>query len=196
MTPTLRYPVLVEGRHDKAKLSSLFEAHIIVSDGFGIFNDEKKRALLRRVATAAGGLIVACDSDGAGSVIRAHVKGILPPALLHHVFIPSVKGKERRKAQPSKEGLLGVEGTDADTLRALFAPFFGEGAVRTSSPITKVRLYADGFSGREGSAERRRELCRALSLPEELTVPALLDALAVLGEAEYLSALGKIGGAT
>ena len=186
--PRLRYPVVVEGRYDRAKLTSLFDAHIITTEGFGIFSAREKLALIRAAARRSGGILVLTDSDGAGLVIRNYFRSALPKELLHHVYIPQIPGRERRKAAPSKAGYLGVEGIDADLLRRLLAPYTVDGgaapgsgtASGTGGPITKAEFYADGFSGRAGSAERRRLLCEQLDLPREMSANALLETLNLL----------------
>ena len=114
--------VLVEGRYDKIMLENLLDATILTTEGFGIFKNTEKKALLRRIAGTRG-LIVLVDSDGGGRQIRSYLTGLLPKSGVTHLYIPPVTGKESRKAHRSRAGLLGVEGTDADTLRALFAPY-------------------------------------------------------------------------
>lgn len=114
--------VLVEGRYDKIMLENLLDATILTTEGFGIFKNTEKKALLRRIAGTRG-LIVLVDSDGGGRQIRSYLTGLLPKSGVTHLYIPPVAGKESRKAHRSRAGLLGVEGTDADTLRALFAPY-------------------------------------------------------------------------
>ena len=107
--------LVVEGRYDKNTLSQLVDAPIFVTNGFGIFKNPEQLALLRTVAEARG-LIVLTDSDGAGFVIRNHLKGAIDPVLVKHAYIPDVFGKEKRKAAPGKEGKLGVEGMDPEVL--------------------------------------------------------------------------------
>ncbi|MBO4419943.1 MAG: DUF4093 domain-containing protein [Oscillospiraceae bacterium] len=109
--------LVVEGKYDKNTLAQIVDAPIFVTDGFGIFKDPDKLALLRTVAEKRG-LIVLTDSDGAGLVIRGHIKGAIDPALVKHAYIPDVFGKEKRKAAPGKEGKLGVEGMDPEILLA------------------------------------------------------------------------------
>ncbi len=118
----IRQAVVVEGKYDKIKLSSILDACILTTEGFGLFKDEDKKALFRRLA-AERGLIVASDADGAGLVIRNYFNSIIPKDRLFHVYIPEIAGKEKRKASPSKEGTLGLEGMEAALLRALFLPF-------------------------------------------------------------------------
>ena len=101
--------ILVEGRYDKNTLSQIVDAPIFETSGFGIFKNKEQMALLRRVAERQG-LIVFTDSDGAGFVIRNHIKSAIPGKYLLHAYIPDIPGKERRKAAPGKEGKLGVEG--------------------------------------------------------------------------------------
>lgn len=175
----IRRPILVEGRYDKIKLSSLVKANIITTDGFGIFSAAEKASLIRRLAMAHG-LIVLTDSDGAGLVIRNYIKNLVPKDKLIHLYIPQVKGRERRKTEASKEGYLGVEGMDADCLRALLAPYADDAEVRLPLSLTKADFYSLGLSGRENSASLRKALTEALALPSNLSADALLAAINML----------------
>ena len=186
----VRYPVIVEGRYDKAKLSSFLSGDIIQTDGFRLFSDKKKLALIRRLAQADK-VVVLTDSDRAGFRIRGHIAGAVPPEKLIHVYIPRVPGKERRKARPSAEGTLGVEGMDAEVLREALekAGALADSQPPERSPITKGDLYALGLSGGEGSAALRRRLLRRLDLPEGIGANALPGVLTRLVTLEELAAL-------
>ena len=183
----VREVIVVEGRYDKNTLSQVVDALILETSGFGIYHDSEMRALLRRLAEARG-LIVLTDPDGAGFQIRNTIKGWIDPALVKHAYIPDVTGKERRKAAPSKEGKLGVEGMRPEVLlealRRCGATFVEQPAETTSPPITSADLYARGLSGKEGSAQRRRALLKRLELPEHLSTKALLDVLNILYDRE------------
>lgn len=183
--------IVVEGRYDKNTLSQVFDAVIVETSGFGVFKDREKLALLRRLAEARG-LVILTDSDGAGLVIRNFLKGAIDPALVKMAYVPGIAGKERRKARPSKEGLLGVEGMSPETLiealRRAGATLGGEAPTHRSGDITKATLYELGLSGGPDSAKKRRELLRRLGLPEKLGANALLDVLNALYDAEGLKA--------
>ena len=174
---------MVEGRYDKNALSQVVDATILETKGFGIFKDKAMAAFLRRLA-AERGLTLLTDSDGAGFVIRSHLRGILPPEQVKHAYIPDIHGKERRKRQPGKEGKLGVEGMPpAVLLQALGragATFEDtETTKRSGPPITKADLMACGLAG-PGSVARRGTLLKQLDLPEHLTANGLLEALNLL----------------
>ncbi len=115
---SLRVPVIVEGKYDKLRIVQVVDATVITTDGFGIFNKSEKAALIRRLGQ--NGVILLCDSDGGGTVIRSFLKGILPPEKVYDLYIPQVAGKEKRKRKGGKAGFLGVEGIDNATLAALF----------------------------------------------------------------------------
>lgn len=189
----VREAVVVEGRCDKAKLSALMEGTIVETGGFAIFNDKERLELIRRLA-AKRGVIVLTDSDGAGFLIRGYLSRCLPPGQVKHAYIPDIYGKERRKARPSKEGKLGVEGMTAEVLRdcllragaTLEDGTEDEGPVKPE-PITKADLYELGLSGGGGSAEKRRALQRRLDLPERLSANGLLQALNALYTRQELS---------
>ena len=172
--------IVVEGRYDKNALSQLVDAVIIETSGFGIFNDEGKRRLLRTMAEAKG-LVVLTDSDGAGFVIRNYIKGCVDPKLVKHAYIPDIYGKERRKAKASKEGKLGVEGMKPqvllDALIRAGATFDQAESERGLCRITKADMFSRGLSGKAGSAELRSKLLEKLELPERMTADGLLDVL-------------------
>ena len=172
--------IVVEGRYDKNALSQVVDAVIIETSGFGIFNDEGKRKLLRRMAEAKG-LIVFTDSDGAGFVIRNFIKGCVDPKYLKHAYIPDIYGKERRKAKASKEGKLGVEGMSPklllDALVRAGATFDDTPAEQSLQRISKADMFAKGLSGKAGSAALRQSLLKKLELPERMSSDGLLDVL-------------------
>ena len=254
--------ILVEGRYDKIKLASLVDGVILEAGGFSLFRDREKLAYLKRLAKERG-LILLTDSDGAGFVIRGKLASHIPPEHLKHAYIPDVYGKERRKAKPSKEGKLGVEGMDLATLRAALeragatilegeaAPspakqgepvtksdlfqlgLYGKerrkakpskegklgvegmdlatlraaleragatileggsapGPASQGEPVTKSDLFQLGLSGKADSAQRRKELQRALGLPERLSANGLVQAInALYSREEFLRLAGE-----
>lgn len=189
----LSMPVIVEGRYDKIKLQSVIDGIIITTDGFGIYKNKAKQALIRKYAETTG-IIILTDSDGAGFQIRSSLKGCIGSGRAVNVYIPDIFGKERRKDKPSKEGKLGVEGIDPDVLREAFrkAGITGCGELRAKW-ADKQRLVSDGLSGGEGSSVLRAKLCARLGLPERMSSKALLEALNTLfTEEDYLSAMNGI----
>lgn len=190
----IEIPIAVEGKYDKIKLASIVDANIITTGGFGIFSSDEKKLLIRRIAEPRG-IIVLTDSDGAGLVIRNYFRSILPSDKLIHLYIPQISGREKRKRQPSKAGILGVEGIDAGMLRRLLEPFavggdrdVDEASANTDSvnadstrrEVTKVDFYSDRLSGGESSASRRAALCHLLGLPDNMSSNALLAAVNML----------------
>ncbi|MBR2889769.1 MAG: DUF4093 domain-containing protein [Oscillospiraceae bacterium] len=187
----IREAILVEGRYDKNTLSQIVDATILETAGFGIFKDKKQMALLRRVAESRG-LIVFTDSDGAGFVIRNHIKSAIPAKYLKHAYIPDIPGKERRKSAPGKEGKLGVEGMKPEiileALRRCGATVEGENSpVRNA--ITKQDLMDLGLSGGPDSAAKRLALLKKLDLPERMSANAMLQALNLLYSLEELTGI-------
>ena len=188
----IEIPIIVEGKYDRIKLDSILDAHIVVTDGFGIFKRDEQRALLRRLAEKQG-IIILTDSDGGGLLIRSHLRSILPPDKIINLYVPEVKGKERRKKTAGKAGLLGVEGIDADVLRELFRPFANGEKPAARTAVTKADFFADGFSGGEGSSDRRKALAVMLGLPTNMSSNALLEAINLCcGRDEYEESIKKI----
>ncbi|MBQ9913330.1 MAG: DUF4093 domain-containing protein [Clostridia bacterium] len=172
-------PVIVEGKYDIIKLSGIIDSLIIKTDGFGIFKDREKQAFLRRLAREKG-IIVLTDSDSAGFLIRNFINSTVPQDKITHVYIPDVYGKEKRKAEHSKEGKLGVEGISEQLLLEAFEK---AGVLATESEKTERRLinnidlYEYGLSGGENSSEKRKLLLKSLSLPERLSTSSLVKIL-------------------
>ena len=87
----IKEAIVVEGRYDKNTLSQIVDAPIFETGGFAIFKDKQQMALLRQVAHKRG-LIVFTDSDGAGFVIRNHIKSAIDNRYLKHAYVPDLYG--------------------------------------------------------------------------------------------------------
>ena len=178
----IKEAIVVEGRYDKNTLSQILDATILETSGFGIFKNKEQMALLRKVAEVRG-LIVFTDADGAGFVIRNHIKSAIPGQYLKHAYTPDILGKERRKSAPGKEGKLGVEGMTRDvileSLRRAGATFEGETAEKRAGEITKADLMDLGLYG-PGSNERRGALIKKLGFPEKISTNGFLQAVNLL----------------
>ena len=185
----IKEAIVVEGRYDKNTLSQIVDAPILETSGFGIFKDKKQMELLRKVAKVRG-LIVFTDADGAGFVIRNHIKSAIPGQYLKHAYTPDIMGKERRKTSPGKEGKLGVEGMRPeviiDALRKAGATIEGED-VPVRQQITKQDLMELGLSGGADASAKRLALLKKLDLPEHMSANAMLQALNLLYSLEELT---------
>jgi ribonuclease M5 len=184
----IKEAILVEGRYDKNTLSQIVDAPIFESDGFGIFKNREQMSLLRQVAQKRG-LVVFTDSDGAGFVIRNHVKSAIDNRYLKHAYIPDVYGKERRKAAPGKEGKIGVEGMTKDVLLDALkraGATFNETVTTAARNITKQDFVELGLSGGQDSSEKRRQLLQKLGMPEKMSSNAMLQAVNLLYSKEEL----------
>jgi len=179
--------IIVEGKYDKNTVSQVVDALIIETSGFQVFSNREKLNLIRKLAEARG-IIILTDSDSAGFLIRNHIKGAIPQHQIKHAYIPDIPGKEHRKREPSKEGMLGVEGMTRDViLRALkqagatFEPS-SEGSLHKDKeePLSIADLFEMGLTGGPGSSEKRRKLLRRLELPERMSSSAMLDVLNIL----------------
>jgi len=186
----IREAIVVEGRYDKNTLCQIVDAPILETAGFGIFKDKKQMALLRQVAQSRG-LIVFTDSDGAGFVIRNHIKSAIPAKFLKHAYIPDIPGKEKRKAAPGKEGKLGVEGMTPEiileALKRAGATIEGENGAAAPHQITKQDLMTLGLSGGPDASAKRLRLLKRLDLPEHMSPNAMLQALNLLYSLEQLT---------
>lgn len=169
--------IIVEGKYDKIKLSSVVDAVIIETDGFGIFKDKQKQRLIRRLAETKG-IVILTDSDSAGFVIRSFISSIVPNEYIVNAYIPDITGKEKRKDAPSKEGKLGVEGVEQDVIINALR-LAGVGCEKSENnekrKITAADLFDDGLSGGADSSLKRKKLLKYLDLPERMSSKSMLE---------------------
>ena len=169
-------PVIVEGKYDKIRLSGFIDAVIIETDGFRIFSDKEKRAFIRNMAKNKG-IIVMTDSDSAGFRIRNFIRNIASDGEVINVYMPDVFGKEKRKAEPSKEGKLGVEGLSEEIITEALTKagvFHTQTENVNRRQVTVTDLFEDGFTGSDNSGERKKKLLESLSLPSKMSNSQLL----------------------
>ena len=169
--------IIVEGKYDKIKLSSIIDAVIITTDGFNIFKDKEKLELIKYYAEKTG-IIIMTDSDSAGFLIRNHIRGAIKNGKIINVYVPDIMGKEKRKIKPSAEGKLGVEGIDCK----IILDAFDKAGVMSSAAESRVRLtktdqFELGLSGGKNSSEKRKKLLKFLRLPSLLTPNSMLEVL-------------------
>lgn len=171
--------IIVEGKYDKIKLSSMIDGIIIETEGFGIFKDKDKQKLIRKLAESKG-IVILTDSDSAGFVIRNFITSIVPKEYITNVYIPDIYGKEKRKESASKEGKLGVEGVSVEILKDAFNKA-GIGTSQSKSTekkkITLNDFFDDGLTGGAESKKKRTALLKSLDLPERMSTKAMLDIL-------------------
>lgn len=202
----IKQAVIVEGKYDKIKLSSVIDTLIITTDGFSVFKNKEKLDLIRRLAENHG-IVILTDSDSAGFKIRNYIKGCTKNGKITNIYIPDIFGKEKRKSSPSKEGKIGVEGVPVAILKQAFEKFGisasededcennenSENCKIKQKEITKIMLYDDGFIGKDGSGKKRKKLLKLLSLPEILSVNGLLEVLnSMYSREEYENAVKEI----
>ena len=189
------YPVIVEGKYDRQRLIEIIDANIYTTGGFGVFRHGEVLALLKRLSEKSP-VIVLTDSDGAGTLIRSRITSAIPKDRLIQLYTPQIKGKEKRKTEPSKAGFLGVEGIDFDVLRKLFEPYADSDAAErkmTENPLTKADFYEFGLSGKPESAAKRDALAQQLGLPAGMTPNALLEAVKILvSYEEFVETVSKL----
>ncbi len=174
--------IIVEGKYDKIKLSSFIDGHILTTDGFSIFNNKEKCALIRMLSEKCG-IVILTDSDGAGFVIRNKIKSIAGGECdVVNLYAPQIVGKEARKKEASKQGYLGVEGLEIDTLREIFKKAHIDGTIsKEFSSYNKKDLYFLGLSGQNDSSKKRDEICKDNDLPLGMSANAFLEAVNLLG---------------
>ena len=195
----IKEAVIVEGRYDLMKLKSFLDTEIFETSGFRIYNDAQKRNLIKKIADISG-IVILTDSDASGFQIRNYIKSFVPQEKIKNAYIPNVKGKERRKDKPSKEGYLGVEGLDENviisSLKTAGVTFLDESTDMGSfGKISKKDLYLLGLSGKNNSSKIRKRLLESLGLPIYLSTNALLSVLNIMFTREelpeYLNSLNK-----
>lgn len=198
MKKKITLPIIVEGKYDKIKIDSIFDARVFVSGGFGVFNSAEKQALIKQIAK--DGVILLLDSDGGGVQIRSYLNSILPKDKVYNLYIPNIEGKERRKVKASRSGMLGVEGMGREVLERVLAPFvFSNDDVceqkseMTREMITKVDFFCDKLTGANNSSTLRDALAAHFGLPRGMSANALLEALNIITDkAAYREAVDAV----
>lgn len=167
--------VIVEGRYDKLKLSNILDTLIIETNGFGIYKDKEKLNFIKRLANERG-IIIITDSDHSGFQIRNYISSSIPKDRIKHIYIPDIYGKEKRKATPSKEGKLGVEGMSESLLKELFEKENIKSTLsENKNPVTNYDLFELGISGTPNAKQNKKKLLEMLDLPEFLSTNSLLS---------------------
>ena len=171
----IKQAVIVEGKYDKIKLSSIIDAVIIETDGFKIFKDKEQQTLIRKLANTCG-ILILTDSDSAGFKIRSFLCGTIANENIYHAYIPDILGKEKRKTVPSKEGKLGVEGVPSSVIVDALnqAGILFEQTIDTSRRISKNDFYEDGLTGKKNSRMLKKMLLKHLDLPARLSTNSFL----------------------
>ena len=189
----LTQPIIVEGKYDKITLENVVDTLIITTNGFSIFKDKEKCELIRTLAKKDG-VIVMTDSDSAGSIIRSHIKNITNGGKIINVYLPLLKGKEKRKTAPSKEGFLGVEGMTKEIIEKALkrSGVLCRETSGNAPKITKTDMYLLGLSGNENSTIKRKQILKYLQLPINLSPNAMLDIVNTLfTKDEFIKAVNE-----
>ncbi len=193
----IKQAIIVEGRYDKIRLSNITDAVVICTNGFSIYKDREKQELIKSLA-AKTGIIILTDSDSAGFQIRSFIRSIVKQGEVLNAVTPDILGKERRKAQPSKQGKIGVEGIPDELIEQAL---INAGAVPEEStadrgePITRADLMDCGLIGGENCTQRRQRLQRYLGLPELLSAKLLLEVVnKMYTRSGFLEAVRKLDG--
>ena len=173
--------IVVEGKYDRIKLSQFIDASIIETSGFGVFNDPALRKLIADAAVRRG-LIVITDSDNAGFQIRRYLRSFVDDSYIKNVYVPAVKGKEKRKKAASSSGILGVEGLSEEII---IKAFYDSGIVpdrhdeSSGEKFETIDFYRLGLSGRKNSRKKLEAILRMLGLPIQLSLKETTDILGI-----------------
>ena len=178
--------IVVEGKYDKERLKNVTDAPIICTHGFELYRSKRIIDSIRKMAKNRG-VIVLTDSDRAGFRIRNYIKQCLGNKVrVMHAYIPPVEGKEKRKEKPGADGLLGVEGIDEKVLSDILEKAATVSQGEPLETVSKAEFFADGFSGKPDSTERRKRLAKKMSLPPNISANAMLELInKMYGADEY-----------
>lgn len=186
--------VIVEGKYDKINIENFIDAYIIPCGGFSVFKDKAKAELIRSLAKNKG-IIIMTDSDNAGMVIRSHLKGIVKDGKIINVYLPQIKGKEKRKEKQSAEGFLGVEGLSEEVITSALknAGVIGKSvSARSEKSVDKALFFELGLSGGKESKENREKLLRFMNLPLNMSSNAMIDYFGrIMSETEFKEVFSK-----
>ena len=192
----IKQAVIVEGKYDKIKLSSIIDALIIEVNGFQVFKNKETIELIKFLANTCG-IIIMTDSDSAGMLIRNRISQIAIKGEVYQAYIPEVLGKEKRKNKPSAEGLLGVEGLDKSHIISALkrCGLSSSETDKATYQFTTLDLYNLGLTGKEYIKEFRNKVLEHLNLPKNISKNNLLKILGYIVTPEQLNEIcNEIGG--
>lgn len=181
----LKEAVIVEGKYDKIKLANFLDTLIITTNGFSLFKDNELKELISLLAKETG-IIIMTDSDNAGNIIRSHIKNFVKEGSVKQVYLPQIKGKEKRKEKPSSEGFLGVEGLSEEIITEALKKSGIKEDTNNAPKMAKSDFYFLGLSGKENSSEFRKKVLTQMCLPNNLTTNNLLEYVNLSGRTEEL----------
>ncbi|MBQ5343348.1 MAG: DUF4093 domain-containing protein [Oscillospiraceae bacterium] len=171
--------IVTEGKFDRTKLLSHFDAVIIETNGFAVFQNREIQQTIKRFA-ADTGIIVLTDSDPAGIRIRSFINGMVRDGKVLNAYVPAVRGKESRKSRPGAAGILGVEGTqDELIIKAVCDVASAADVPEGQEKVTPAELFEAGLSGGSGSSERRKAFLEKAGLPVTISSKQMLRYLNV-----------------
>ena len=186
----IKEAIVTEGKYDKIKLSQLFDTVIFTTNGFDIYKNKKNLQMIKKVAKTHG-VIILTDSDSAGFRIRNYLKQCFGDIKVKDAYIPEKEGKERRKATPSKEGLLGVEGIDDEIIINSIMSQTQSVCYDDSKKVTKSDFFSLGLTGQRQSADVRKKLCKKMQLPIKISSNRLLEMVNVIYTKEEFEEIMK-----
>ena len=102
---TIQEKVVVEGKHDAARLKALYDVDCIITHGTSL--DQNTLDLIGKYVDHPG-VIVFTDPDAPGEKIRKAIMSVYPN--VKHAFIPKQKARTDKK--------VGVEHGDEQSIRA------------------------------------------------------------------------------
>ena len=155
--PYIDHLLIVEGNSDKAKILSLFDASIFVTNGYDV--DEGLIKLLSKHRK----LLVLTDDDEAGKQIRTKINNIVK---CENVEVPSSACDKHHKH--------GVAECDKNVLFNTLKPYVIDKKERES--ITNVDLYNAGVN----SKRQRDNICDKLSI-NRYSQKQLLEIINIIG---------------
>ena len=193
----IKETIIVEGVYDKIKLSGFIDGIILVTNGFTVFKDKRLIESIKTFAKETG-IVILTDSDTAGFKIRNYIKQSVEEGIVLHAYVPDIHGKEKRKAAPGKEGLLGVEGIDNETildaLKKAGCTIDGDRQSKKSpQKITKAHMFSAGLSGGADSSEKRKKMATLLGIPAKISANMLLDVVnRLMDYDEFINFVNKL----
>ena len=179
------HAIVVEGKYDRMRLNEVTDAPIVEAGGFNLFHDKEKQSLIKRLSETIG-IIILTDSDPAGAKLRSFIAQIAMGGEVIHAYVPEVEGKEQRKTQPGAAGILGVEGINNDTIERILLAVTEDQNSDDEDEVTFFEWYEAGFSGKDGSKQRREDFLMAHGLPGSISQRQALKYLNSIYSAEDL----------
>ncbi len=150
-TMKIKESIVVEGRHDEARLKEIVDAHIVVTNGSHL---RKETLSLLKELNEKNGIIIFSDPDNPGKRLRQRILDEIPDA--KQAFLAQKDARHKRK--------VGIEHASKEVILEALKNVIELSDVQ--SDVEMKDLVELNLAGNAEASIKRNELARKLKMSE------------------------------